>query len=270
MAEEASNAQPVEIAFEQVSLGFDDTPVLEDVSFAVRRGATKVLWGEAGAGKSVLLKLAVGLLRPDAGRVEVLGEAVSALPESVLYDLRRRIGIVFQESALFDSLTVRENVAFRLNEERRQTEEEIEQRVRTVLAQVGLEEAIDKMPAELSGGMQRRVSIARALATAPEIMLYDSPTGGLDPLTATTIMEEIIKLRDLHRVTALLVSHRLQDGLLMATHVWDAGSKRLRSAPEQATRTTFLVLRGHRVQFDGTATEMQASQDPYLQHFLRP
>lgn len=270
MSEADANAQPVEIAFEHVSLAFDHTPVLEDISFEVRRGATKVLWGEAGTGKSVLLKLALGLLRPDAGRVEVLEEPVSSLPESVLYDLRRRIGIVFQESALFDSLTVRENVAFRLNEEGRLGEEEIEQRVRTVLAQVGLEEAIDKMPAELSGGMQRRVSIARALASAPEIMLYDSPTGGLDPLTAATIMEEIIKLRDLHRVTALLVSHRLQDGLLMATHVWDAASNRLQPAPESITRTTFLVLHDRRVQFDGTASELQASRDPYLQHFLRP
>ncbi|HVA65196.1 MAG TPA: ATP-binding cassette domain-containing protein [Terriglobales bacterium] len=260
---------PILIEFDHVSLGFGGVPVLSEVSFQVKRGETKVILGEAGAGKSVALKLAIGLLRPDAGRVEVLGETVSALPERELYELRRRIGIVFQESALFDSLTVRENVAYRLEEERRLDAEAIEARVRVCLATVELEEAIDKMPAELSGGMQRRVSIARALATEPEIMLYDSPTAGLDPITATNIMEQIIKLRDVNKVTALLVSHRLQDGFLLATHCWDAARNGLRPSPPENSHTSFLVLHQQRVVFDGTAAGLRGSADAYLQHFLQ-
>ena len=261
--------QPVLIDFDRVSLAFGEQHVLEDVSFAVRRSETKVLLGETGAGKSVVLKLAIGLLRPDAGSIEVLGETVSRLPEAELYALRRRIGIVFQESALFDSLSVRDNVAYRLEEERRLDPEAIEARVRACLAAVQLEEAIDKMPAELSGGMQRRVSIARALATEPEIMLYDSPTAGLDPITATNIMEQIIKLRDVNKVTALLVSHRLQDGFLLATHCWDAARNGLRPSPPENSHTSFLVLHQQRVVFDGTAAGLRGSADAYLQHFLQ-
>jgi phospholipid/cholesterol/gamma-HCH transport system ATP-binding protein len=264
----ASLPQPTLIDFEHVSLAFGEQPVLEDVSFAVRRSETKVLLGETGAGKSVVLKLAIGLLRPDAGRIEVLGEAVSRLPEEDLYALRRRIGIVFQESALFDSLTVRENVAYRLEEERRLTPDEIEARVRACLAAVELEEAIDKVPAELSGGMQRRVSIARALSTEPEILLYDSPTGGLDPITATNIMEQIIRLRDVNRVTALLVTHRLQDGFLMATHCWDPATNALRASTDEDHATSFLVLHQRRVLFDGRLQALRASGDSYLKQFL--
>ncbi|MGH9486924.1 MAG: ABC transporter ATP-binding protein [Terriglobales bacterium] len=260
---------PVLIGFEHVSLEFDHVPVLEDVSFQVRRGETKVLLGETGAGKSVALKLALGLLRPDTGMVEVLGERVSTLPEENLYELRRRIGMVFQESALFDSLTVRENVAYRLEEEGRLDEAHIEARVRECLRTVELEDAIDKIPAELSGGMQRRVSIARALATEPEIMLYDSPTGGLDPVTATTIMEQIIQLRDLHRVTALLVTHRLQDGFLMATHRWDAASNALVAAPGHDAATSFLLLHEHHILFDGDVDELLTSGNAYLKQFLK-
>ncbi len=261
--------QPTLIEFDHVHLAFGEQTVLEDVSFAVRRSETKVLLGETGAGKSVVLKLAIGLLRPDAGRVEVLGETVSRLPETELYALRRRIGIVFQESALFDSLTVRENVAYRLEEERRLSEDEIEARVRACLAAVELEEAIDKMPAELSGGMQRRVSIARALSTEPEILLYDSPTGGLDPITATNIMEQIIRLRDVNKVTALLVTHRLQDGFLMATHCWDPEANALRASIAENHATSFLVLHQHRAIFDGQLQTLRANPDPYLQHFLQ-
>lgn len=257
------------IRFEQVGLGFGNSTVLDSVSFEVAKGETKVLLGEAGAGKSVMLKLAIGLLRADTGSVMVLEEDVGRLPENELYTLRRRIGMVFQESALFDSLSVRENVAYRLQEEGRLDEAAIEARVRDCLAMVELEDAIDKMPAELSGGMQRRVSIARAFATEPEIMLYDSPTGGLDPITATNIMEQIIKLRDTRRVTALLVSHRLQDGFLMASHCWDVARNQLRQAPAEASRTSFLVLHDQHVVFDGTAEELTASQDQYLKHFLQ-
>lgn len=259
---------PILIEFDRVSIGFDGLPVLKDLSFQVRRGETKVILGETGAGKSVALKLAIGLLRPDRGKVVVLDETVSAMPESDLYELRRRIGIVFQESALFDSLSVRDNVAYRLEEEGRMSTEQIEDRVRASLATVELEDAIDKMPAELSGGMQRRVSIARALATEPEIMLYDSPTGGLDPITATNIMKQIIKLRDVNRVTALLVSHRLQDAFLLATHGWDPQHNALQPLPPGDQRTSFLVLHNHRALFDGFAEALRASRDPYLQNFL--
>ncbi|MGH9476423.1 MAG: ABC transporter ATP-binding protein [Terriglobales bacterium] len=260
--------QPILIEFEHVGLAFDRQPVLEEVSLQVRRGETKVLLGESGAGKTVMLKLALGLLKPDAGTVEVLGERVSTLAEEQLYELRRRIGMVFQESALFDSLTVRENVAYRLEEEGRLEAAAVEARVRACLAMVELEEAIDKMPAELSGGMQRRVSIARALATEPEIMLYDSPTGGLDPVTATNIMEQIIKLRDVNRVTALLVTHRLQDGFLMATHCWDKQRNAMVAEPRHGASTSFVVLHGHRIVFDGSADGLLGSQDAYLREFV--
>ncbi|MGH9466606.1 MAG: ABC transporter ATP-binding protein [Terriglobales bacterium] len=261
--------QPVLVDFEHVGLSFGQEIALSDVSFQVRRSETKVLLGESGAGKSVVLKLALGLLLPDNGSVEVLGERVSALPEQELFELRRRIGMVFQESALFDSLSVRENVAYRLEEEGRLDPVAIEARVRACLDAVEMEEAIDKMPAELSGGMQRRVSIARALATEPEVMLYDSPTGGLDPVTATNIMEQIIKLRDVKRVTALLVTHRLQDGFLLATHRWDPARNTLCPEPVQDGTTSFLVLHQHRVLFDGGAEEMLHSPEPYLREFLR-
>jgi len=258
---------PVVIEFDDVSIAFA-APVLNGLSFRVCKGETKVLLGEAASGKSVVLKLAIGLLRPDGGRVEVLGETVSTLAERDLYELRRRIGIVFQESALFDALSVRENVAYRLDEEHRLDPEAIEARVRECLRAVELEEAIDKMPGELSGGMQRRVSIARALATGPEILLYDSPTAGLDPITATNIMKQIIKLRDVNKVTALLVTHRLQDGFLMATHVWDAAANELRPAGESGS-TSFLVLHRGQAVYSGTATGLLASPDPYLRQFLR-
>jgi phospholipid/cholesterol/gamma-HCH transport system ATP-binding protein len=261
---------PTLIDFEHVDLAFGGQPVLEDVSFAVRRSETKVLLGETGSGKSVLLKLAIGLLRPDAGRVEVLGETVSRLPEEDLYALRRRIGIVFQESALFDSLTVRENVAYRLEEERRLSPDEIEARVRACLAAVELEDAIDKMPAELSGGMQRRVSIARALSTEPEILLYDSPTGGLDPVTSTTIMELVMKERDVHATPSLMVTHRLQDAFMLCTHRFDAATGTAVPLPkgEVVQNTSFLMLEEGRLIFDGSIQELLHSENPFVREFL--
>lgn len=262
-------ATPTLIEFDRVSVAFGANPVLEDVSFRVGRGETKVLLGEAGAGKSVALKLAIGLLRPDRGAVRVLDHTVSEMPEQELFQLRRRIGIVFQESALFDSMTVRDNVAYRLVEEGKLEAAAIEARVKACLDAVDLDDVMDKMPAELSGGMQRRVAIARALATAPEIMLYDSPTAGLDPITATSIMEQIIKLRDVANVTALLVTHRLQDGFLLASHCWDAARNQLRQARAENSHTSFLVLHQHRAFFDGSAPELLASPDPFLRHFLQ-
>jgi len=258
-------AEPV-LVFDHVSVAFGPERVLDDVSFQLQRGDTKILLGEAGAGKSVLLKLALGLLRPSGGRVMVLGQEVSALPDDALFELRRKIGIAFQESALFDSLTVRDNVGYRMMEEGRETDEAIEATVRKTLSFVELEPAIEKMPVELSGGMQHRVSIARALATQPEIMLYDSPTGGLDPVTATTIVELIMKLRDQNKVTSLLVTHRLQDGFLLATHVWEDGH--LAPAPPEATHTSFLLLRDRKVFFDGSAHDLQHHPDPYVRSFL--
>ncbi len=260
---------PALIEFDRVSLAFGPTPALHQVSFQVHKGETKVLLGEAGAGKSVTLKLAIGLLRPDSGRVVVLGHPVSSMPEQDLYRLRRQIGIVFQESALFDSLTVRENVAYRLEEERSLDPAALEERVRACLREVELEEAIDKLPAELSGGMQRRVAIARALATQPEIMLYDSPTAGLDPITAGNIMRQIIRLRDVNHVSALLVTHRLQDGFMLATHRWDPDRNQLQPTRIEDSPTSFLVLHDHKVVFDGDAPALRASTDPYVRHFLQ-
>ncbi len=194
------------IIFDDVSIGFEDISVLDGVSFDLKRGETKALLGVAGSGKSTILKICLGLVKPDRGHVYVLGHDVTTMSEEELFDLRNKIGIVFQESALFDSLTVRDNVAFRLMEEKL-PEVEIEQRVREALSFVEMEEAIDKLPSELSGGMRRRVGIARAIITQPEALLYDSPTGGLDPITSTTIIELIMKQRDVYKTSALLVSH---------------------------------------------------------------
>lgn len=256
------------LQFEQVSMAFGPQQVLEDITFHVNRGETKVLLGETNTGKTVLLKLALGLLRPTGGKIFVLGQEVSALPEDALYGLRREIGIVFQESALFDSMTVRENVAYRLVEEGEMDDQQIEERVRTCLSFVELESAIDKMPDELSGGMRRRVSIARALAAQPDIMLYDSPTGGLDPVTATTIMEQIVKLRDVNKVTSLLVTHRLQDAYLMATHIWDADRRTLVPAPSDQTNTSFLLLRDRHIIFNGDPGDLMSQTDPYIKNYL--
>ncbi|HVG91115.1 MAG TPA: ATP-binding cassette domain-containing protein, partial [Alphaproteobacteria bacterium] len=212
------------IIFEDVSISFEDSPVLDRVSFELRRGETKVVLGVAGSGKSTILKLCLGLLQPDQGHIYVLGHDITTMSEEELFDLRSKVGIVFQESALFDSLTVRDNVAFRLMEEHL-PEAEVEKRVRESLSFVELEEAIDKLPAELSGGMRRRVGIARAIITQPEVLLYDSPTGGLDPITSTTIIELIMKQRDVYKTSALLVGHRLQDGFTLAGHYYDPVSK---------------------------------------------
>src|SRR5215467_4850288 len=246
------------IIFENVFLGFEDLMVLDGVSFELKRGETKVLLGVAGSGKSTILKLCLGLIKPDSGHIYVLGHDVTTMSEEELFDLRSQVGIVFQESALFDSLTVRENVAFRLMEEKL-PEQEVEARVREVLRFVELEDAIDKLPAELSGGMRRRVGIARAIITHPEVLLYDSPTGGLDPITSTTIIELIMKQRDVYKTSALLVSHRLQDGFVLASHYYDAASKHMRPSdgmPSREIQTSFTVLKEGKAIFAGTAHEL--------------
>jgi phospholipid/cholesterol/gamma-HCH transport system ATP-binding protein len=266
----AESSGPV-VVFENVVLAFEDKPVLDGVSFSLAHGETKALFGIAGSGKSSILKLALGLIRPDAGRIQVLGHDITEMSEDELLILRDRIGMIFQESALFDSLTVRDNVAFRLMEEGKVSEEEIERRVREALSFVELEHTIDRRPAELSGGMRRRVAIARAIITQPELLLYDSPTGGLDPVTSTTIVELIVKQRDVYKTSALLVSHRLQDAFTMATHFFDRQSNKMSPLPPGSKRelpVTFLVIRDGKVIFDGDAQQLASSKDDYIREYI--
>src|SRR5215467_3931754 len=258
------------IIFEDVSISFEDSPVLDGVSFELKRGETKVVLGVAGSGKSTILKLCLGLLQPDSGHIYVLGHDITTMTEEELFDLRSKIGIVFQESALFDSLNVRDNVAFRLTEEHL-PESEIEKRVREALSFVELEEAIEKLPSELSGGMRRRVGIARAIITQPEVLLYDSPTGGLDPITSTTIIELIMKQRDVYKTSALLVSHRLQDGFMLASHFYNPDTNRMEAVdgkPVREVHTSFMILREGKVIFDNTAIELGRVQDPYIREYI--
>lgn len=262
------------IVFEDVALAFDNNVVLDGVSFDLLRGETKILLGIAGSGKSTILKLALGLIKPDRGRIFVLGHEVSAMPENDLFELRRNIGMVFQESALFDSLTVRENVAYRLHEEGDLPEEEIERRVVEALRFVELEHTLDMFPSELSGGMRRRVAIARAIVSRPDILLYDSPTGGLDPLTSTKIIELILKGRDQYHTSSLMVTHRLPDAFLMATNYYDVEAKEMRPLAGTANRnvqTSVLILREGKVIFDGSALELSAAaaRDPYIREYIQ-
>ncbi|HUE51811.1 MAG TPA: ATP-binding cassette domain-containing protein [Terriglobales bacterium] len=265
-----SSASPV-IVFDNVSIAFEDKTILDGVSFQLARGETKAIFGIAGSGKSTILKLTLGLLKPDAGHIHVLGEDVTQMSEEALFDLRRKIGMVFQESALFDSLTVRENVAFRLMEEHDLSEDEIERRVRESLSFVELEQTVDMFPSELSGGMRRRVAIARAIVTQPEILLYDSPTGGLDPVTSTTIIELIVKQRDVYKTSSLLVTHRLQDAFTMASHYFDRKSNKMLPLPPGARGEVpmgFLILRDGKIIFDGDVHELAVSKDEYIREFI--
>jgi phospholipid/cholesterol/gamma-HCH transport system ATP-binding protein len=223
------------IIFKDVRIGFDDGEILRGVSFNVSPGETKVLLGESGSGKTLIMKMAAGLLRADSGQILVTGREVGGTSENELLDFRRRIGFVFQESALFDSLTVEENVAFRLREEN-VDENEIDLRVREVLRFVEMEEAIEKYPAELSGGMRRRVSIARALVDRPPIIFYDSPTAGLDPVTSQTIITLILRDRDTQNVTSLLATHRVQDAFGLANFRFDKGNNRVERLGRNGTR----------------------------------
>lgn len=258
------------IIFEDVCLAFEDLVLLDGVSFELKKGETKVMLGVAGSGKSTILKLCLGLLRPDSGHIYVLGHDITNMKEEELFELRSKVGIVFQESALFDSLTVRENVAFRLMEEKL-PEHEIETRVREALRFVELEHTLDMLPSSLSGGMRRRVGIARAIITHPEILLYDSPTGGLDPITSTTIIELIMKQRDVAKTSALLVSHRLQDGFMLASHYYDPLSntmKQVNGRPMRDVHTSFMMLKDGKVIFDGTAHDLAEVSDPYIREFI--
>jgi phospholipid/cholesterol/gamma-HCH transport system ATP-binding protein len=267
----ASSTEPV-VIFEDVHLGFEAGEVLTGISFTVARRETKILLGETGTGKTLILKLTAGLLRPDAGRIVVLGRDLTKMSERELLDFRRQIGFVFQEGALFDSLTVEDNVAFRLREEG-VDEEEIGERVREALRFVELEEAIDKLPGELSGGMRRRVSIARALVNRPPVMLYDSPTAGLDPVTSHTIITLILRLRDLEGASGLLATQRLQDAFALANFRFDTATGRVvpvgrDGAGGEGPATRFLVLRDGRAYFQGEQDELLHASDPYLRGFL--
>jgi phospholipid/cholesterol/gamma-HCH transport system ATP-binding protein len=264
------NSAPA-ILFEDVALGFGENDVLRGVSFRLNRGETKALFGVAGSGKSLILKLALGLIPPDSGRIVVLGQDVTEMREEDLFELRGKIGMVFQESALFDSLTVRENVAYRLMEEHGVYDDDIDRRVREVLRFVELEHTLDLDPSELSGGMRRRVAIARALITQPELLLYDSPTGGLDPVTSNTIIELIVKQRDVYKTSSLLVTHRLQDAFTMATHQFDKQANRMVPLPPGQrceVPMSFLILRDGKVIFDGDLRELAFSKDEYIREYI--
>jgi phospholipid/cholesterol/gamma-HCH transport system ATP-binding protein len=260
------------VMLDHVSLAFDDKVILKDVSFTLLSGHTKIMLGASGAGKSITLKIILGLLRPDGGVIWVNGERVDQLTEERMMVVRADVGMVFQEGALFDSLTVRENVGYRLYEETAMPLAEIDKRVQEVLGFIGLAEFIDRMPAELSGGQRRRVAIARAMASKPRILLYDEPTTGLDPITATTVDDEIIKLRDLENVSSIIVTHQLRDAFYVATHtaVRD-GKGAIDIVPADAKKerqAEFLMLREGVLAFEGDADALRRSDDPYIREFL--
>jgi phospholipid/cholesterol/gamma-HCH transport system ATP-binding protein len=259
------------IIFEDVVMSFGENEVLRGVSFRLELGDTKALFGVAGSGKSLILKLAIGLIKPDSGRIIVLGEDVTQMREEQLFDLRGKIGMVFQESALFDSLTVRENVAYRLMGDHGIYDDAIDKKVREALRFVELENTLDLYPSELSGGMRRRVAIARAIITQPELLLYDSPTGGLDPVTSNTIIELIVKQRDVYRTSALLVTHRLQDAFTMATHRFDQKTNQMVPVPHgerSGDLMSFLILRDGHVIFDGDVAALAGTEDPYIRDYI--
>jgi phospholipid/cholesterol/gamma-HCH transport system ATP-binding protein len=269
LGEQSPGSSDPVVVFKDISITFDVKPVLKDVSFTVQPGETRIILGPAGGGKSVLMKLVDGLIRPDTGSIHVFGEDISHMRETDLFRLRARIGMVFQESALFDSLSVENNVAFRLHEEH-VPEEEAHQRVIEALRFVELEHTIAKFPPELSGGMRRRVSIARAIISNPDLILYDSPTGGLDPITSTTIIELLIKQRDASHTTSLVITHRLQDAFLLATHRFNSQAGKVEPIPDNGIdpSTKFLVLNEGQVVFDGTTQELVHSTDPWLREYL--
>ncbi len=269
-----SSSEEAVVVFDNVSLHFGETVALDQVSFRINRGQTWVFLGEAGSGKTQLCKVIMGLVRPDSGRVTVFGDEITSLGERDMFAIRSKIGMLFQESALFDSMTIEENVAYPLENQpvRHCGREQIHDRVVEALRFVELEQTLTKVPSELSGGMRRRVGIARATVTAPPLAIYDSPTAGLDPITANNIMAFIAKQRDLKGTTSVIVSHRYQDGVLMANYYYDEPQGRLVAATGDrlaAVRTTFVVMRDGRIVFLGPQTELEASTDPYVSKFGR-
>ena len=261
------------IVFDHVHLFFDEKVILKDVSFTVQTGHTKIFLGASGAGKSTILRLLLGLLKPDAGRIFVNGEQIDGMSEDALMAVRADLGMVFQEGALFDSLTVRENVGYKLVEELAWPADRANARVEEVLGFIGLSEFIDRMPAELSGGQRRRVAIARAMAAKPRILLYDEPTTGLDPVTSITVDQEFIKLRDFEGVSSILVTHQLRDAFYVAEHTAVRQEGRVvfeRSTPEKCDEAEFIMLREGSIAFEGNASELRAitRRDPYILAFL--
>jgi phospholipid/cholesterol/gamma-HCH transport system ATP-binding protein len=261
---------PPAVVFDRVSFAFDEHVVLRDVSFTIPKGSMKILLGASGAGKSVVLKLILGLFKPDSGTIVVNGQHVERMAELELLQVRADIGMLFQETALFDSLTVAENVGYRLYEETDMPIGQVRRRVEEVLGFIGLSEHIDKMPSELSGGQRRRVAIARAIASKPGLLLFDDPTTGLDPITATSVDDEIVKLRDLERVTSIVVTHQIRDAYYVATHEAVRSGTRIEivEADERKTGAQFMVLHDGRIEFEGAADELLASTDPFLKEFL--
>ena len=249
-----------------------EKPVLNGVSFRIYKGETRIIIGASGSGKSTILKLIMGLDRPDEGQIFVEGEDITRLNEQQLVHVRQKIGMVFQESALFDSLSVRENVAYRLYE-LNVDDSEIDSKVSEVLGFVGLLDAIDKMPSELSGGMKRRVALARALIGEPGIMLYDEPTAGLDPITSKKINELIIALRDIKTVTGVFVTHRMRDAFTLATEYATNGGGQIHFQTENnflcIANTRFLMLRDGKIVFEGPDEVLRRSDDEYIKRFLK-
>jgi len=267
----STDGQPV-VALEHVQLAFDEKVVLRDVSFTLGKGRTKIILGASGSGKSITLKIITGLLRADAGRVTVNGHRVDQLSEQQLMGVRADLGMIFQEGALFDSLTVRENVGYKLYEETDMPLDQVDARVEEVLGFMGLGEHIDKMPSELSGGQRRRVAIARAMAFKPRILLYDEATTGLDPITATTVDDAIIKLRDLEGVSSIVVTHQLRDAFYVATNMavrrGATDVEIVAATPEKIDESEFIMLKDGVICFEGNAEELRNSADPYLREFL--
>jgi phospholipid/cholesterol/gamma-HCH transport system ATP-binding protein len=270
------------VRFDDVSLHFGDIPGLDRVSFEMKAGETRVLFGAAGAGKTTLLKVAMGLLKPDSGQVYLFGQEISCLKEQELFDVRARVGILFQEGGLFDSLTIAENVAYPLLNQRvlrdaalsanGHSAKTVDERVLEALNFVELGQTLEKFPSELSGGMRRRVGIARAVVTEPALLLYDSPTAGLDPITANTIIALLLKEREMRNTATIMVTHRYLDGHLMANFSYNSSSGKMVRAPhpaEESATVKFFVMNEGRLVFDGSEAELQGAQDPYVRKFLR-
>jgi len=268
-----SRYQPKEgelpVVFDDVSISFDRNEVLKNISFQVKHGETRLLLGPAGGGKSVLLKLANGLISPDSGRIFIFGHEITAMRENEIFELRSSVGMVFQEGALFDSMNIRDNVGFRLMEQH-VPDEEIDQRVEEALKFVELDKTMEKFPSQLSGGMRRRVAIARAIIAKPSLLLYDSPTGGLDPITSTNIIALIMKQRDVYHTSSILITHRLQDAFMLATHYFDRDKNTMVVLPSgEADRdTSFMVLHEGKLVFDGSTHDLVHSDDPFLKEYL--
>jgi phospholipid/cholesterol/gamma-HCH transport system ATP-binding protein len=271
MSASAPAEKPVLLEFDHVTVAFEDTRALDDVCFRIREGETRILMGAAGSGKTILLKTAMGLIRAQSGRVILMGEDITNRPETELFGIRSKLGMLFQESALFDSMTIAQNVAYPLLNQKANTlpREQVEPAVRNSLRFVELEQTMERYPSELSGGMRRRVAIARAVVTKPPLLLYDSPTAGLDPITAHTIMALIVKERDVDNTTAVVVTYRYQDGNLVANFRYNPDSGRLDPAGSKGTNTIFMVLREGRLVFEGGQAELEDSKDPYVTKFIK-